>query len=285
MTNTETAKIIDGKAIAADIRTELKAKVALLGDKRKPGLAVILVGDDPASHYYVRSKQKKCEEIGYESFKTVLGADSSKEEVIKVISDYNKDSKVDGILLQLPLPEAIRAHTDEIIDTISADKDVDGLTAINQGKLLSYRDAIEPCTPKGCIEMLKRSGVEMSGKKAIVIGRSNLVGKPMAILLSRENATATLAHSRTKDLAAEVQAADIVIAAIGKKEFVKGEWIKPGAVVIDVGINAEDNKLYGDVDFEAAKEAASLISPVPGGVGPMTIAMLLVNTWELYSNH
>ena len=289
MTETKTAKIIDGKAIAADIRAELKAKVDALGSKRKPGLAVIIVGDDPASHFYVRSKEKFSKEVGFESYKSTLPETASKEDVINLINDYNADPKVDGILLQLPLPEGIKAETQEIVNTISPDKDVDGLTYATQGKLLNYEDTVEPCTPKGCMELLKRSGVELSGKKAIVVGRSALVGKPMAILLSKANATVTLAHSRTQNLEEEVKAADIVIAAIGRKEFVKGSWIKPGAVVIDVGINAVEEsgakKLYGDVEYHEAVKVSSAITPVPGGVGPMTIAMLLDNTFCLYSSH
>ncbi len=284
-----TAKLIDGKAISQEIRDDLSKKVASLGvDARKPGLAVIIVGDDAASHYYVRNKQKKCEEVGFLSFKDELPDSASKEELIKVIEKHNADEKVDGILLQLPLPEGLKADTDEIIDHIAPEKDADGLTTINQGKLLAYRDAIEPCTPKGCMELIKRTGLEISGKKAIVIGRSNLVGKPMAMLLSKANATVTLAHSRTQNLEEEIQAADIVVAAIGRKEFVKGSSLKDGAVVIDVGINAEEidgkKQLSGDVDFAHAQHVLH-ITPVPGGVGPMTIAMLLVNTWELYCSH
>lgn len=283
----KTAQIIDGKAMAQEIREELKQKLAQLDSSvRKPGLAVILVGDDPASHYYVNNKQKKCAEVGIESFKTVLPATASKEEVIKVIETYNSDAKVDGILLQLPLPDAIRGFTNEIIDLIDPCKDADGLTTVNQGRLFAYRDCIEPCTPKGCMEMLKRSGVDLSGKTAVVVGRSNLVGKPMALLLSKANATVTLTHSRTQNIDQVIAGADIVIAAIGKKEFVQGSWIKKDAVVIDVGINSEEvngeKQLFGDVDFAAVKENAGAISPVPGGVGPMTIAMLLVNTWELF---
>lgn len=294
VSQTKQARIIDGKAMAQRVRDELKLQIMALGDKRKPGLAVILVGDDPASHYYVRNKQKKCEEIGIESFKTVLPASASKKAVLEIIEKYNNDPEVDGILLQLPLPKALTKESQEIIDAISLDKDVDGLTSTNQGKLVNYQEAIEPCTPKGCMEMLKRAGVELEGAKAVVLGRSNLVGKPMATLLGRANATVTLAHSRTKNLPQELGQADIVIAAVGRKEFVKAEWLKEGSVVIDVGINTADDtvgeelkskKLYGDVEFEKSVNTASMISPVPGGVGPMTIAMLLVNTFELYQKH
>jgi methylenetetrahydrofolate dehydrogenase (NADP+)/methenyltetrahydrofolate cyclohydrolase len=288
---TTKTKIIDGKAIAADIRQELKSEISGIKG-RKPGLAVILVGDDPASHYYVGSKQKACTEVGMESFKTVLSASASEDELIEVIEKYNADSNVDGILLQLPLPDSLRANTQEIIDTISPTKDVDGLTSFNLGQLVVKSDtAVEPCTPKGCMELLKRSGVDVSGKKALVIGRSTLVGKPISLLLNNANATVTMAHSRTKDLQKEVSEADILIAAIGVPEFVSGDWIKNNAVVIDVGINAIDQgegqkrKLVGDVNFLEAEKKASLITPVPGGVGPMTVAMLLTNTLELYRSH
>lgn len=288
---TTKTNIIDGKAIAADIRGELKSEISAI-KTRKPGLAVILVGDDPASHYYVGSKQKACEEVGIESFKTTLPFSASKEELIKVIEGYNADPNVDGILLQLPLPETLRAETQEIIDTISPTKDVDGLTSYNLGQLVvKSNKAVEPCTPKGCMELLRRSGVEISGKKALVIGRSTLVGKPISLLLNNANATVTMAHSRTAELQKEVSEADILVAAIGVPEFVPGSWLKEGAVVIDVGINAIDQgegqkrKLVGDVNFLEAEKKASLITPVPGGVGPMTVAMLLSNTLELYKQH
>ena len=288
---TTKTKIIDGKAIAADIRAKLKTEVSGIKG-RKPGLAVILVGDDPGSHYYVGSKQKACAEAGIESFKTVLPSTSSKKELVQVLENYNKDSAVDGILLQLPLPDALRAETQEIIDTISPTKDVDGLTSYNLGQLLvKSKDAVEPCTPKGCMELLKRSGVELTGKKVLVIGRSILVGKPMALLLNSANATVTMAHSKTADLQKEVSEADVLVAAIGAPEFISGSWLKDGAVVIDVGINPIDQgpdkkrKLVGDVEFVEAEKKASLITPVPGGVGPMTVAMLLTNTLELFKKH
>jgi len=285
--------IIDGKKIAEEVKADLKAKIANIpADKRKPGLAVILVGDDPASHFYVGSKQKSCEAVGIESFKTVLAAASTQDEVIATIEKYNQDEKVDGILLQLPLPDALKEQSQDIINIIKPEKDADGLTTFNQGLLLNgSSQAVEPCTPKGCMELLSRINVDLAGKKALVVGRSLLVGRPISLMLNQANATVTMAHSRTKDLAGEVAAADILVAAIGKKEFIKGEWIKPGAVVIDVGINAETytkeddtkaRKLYGDVEFAAAEARASYITPVPGGVGPMTVAMLLVNTFELY---
>jgi methylenetetrahydrofolate dehydrogenase (NADP+)/methenyltetrahydrofolate cyclohydrolase len=282
--------IIDGKKIAQEIKDELKLEIKNLraGSKRAPGLAVILVGDDPASQFYVAKKQSACAELGIESFKTVLGADCTKEKLISVIKAYNYDISVDGILLQLPLPTPLKPFTQEILDTISEHKDVDGLTTLNLGKvLLDSPSAIFPCTPKGCMELLKRSGVAMSGKRVLVIGRSLLVGKPVALMLSNANATVTLAHSQTQNLAQEVFQADIIVAAIGKPEAIKGEWIKPGAVVIDVGINsviAQDGtkKILGDVEFVQASQQAGLITPVPGGVGPMTVAMLLKNTTELW---
>lgn len=291
------AKIIDGKSISQTIKDEIKAKVAALdSSKRKPGLAVILVGDDPASHFYVSSKERACSEVGFESFKTVLPAAVTKEELTQVIQKYNQNEQVDGILLQLPLPDikdsqsgkSLRDCTQEIIDSISPNKDVDGLHTVTQGKLVNFEETIEPCTPKGCMELLKRSGINPEGQKVIVVGRSSLVGKPIALMLCKANATVTIAHSRTKNLEQEVGAADIVIAAIGKKEFIPGAWIKEGAVLIDVGINAVPNpetgksKLYGDISFEDAAQKASYITPVPGGVGPMTISMLLQNTLDLY---
>lgn len=284
------AKIIDGKAISQEIRSELKEQINSNSKFRSAGLAVILVGNDPASAYYVESKRKACAEVGIESFKTELPAETTKEDLVACIEKYNQDDNVDGILLQLPLPEKLSPFTQEIIDKISPTKDVDGLTSVNLGKILcADKDAIEPCTPKGCMELLSRSGVELSGKKVLVMGRSSLVGKPIAMLLNKANATVTMAHSRSTDIEKEIAAADVLIAAIGKKEFVKGEWIKDGAVVIDVGINAAEidgkKKLFGDVEFASASERASMITPVPGGVGPMTVAMLLKNTYELYLKH
>jgi methylenetetrahydrofolate dehydrogenase (NADP+)/methenyltetrahydrofolate cyclohydrolase len=283
------AKLIDGKETAKQIKAELKEKISTIAG-RKPGLAVIIVGDDKASHYYVGSKQKACSEVGIESFKTELGSKTTKDELISIITGYNKNEKVDGILLQLPLPDSLKSITQEIIDTISADKDVDGLTTLNLGKLVSKSpDAIEPCTPKGCMELLKRYGIDPSGKKAIVLGRSTLVGKPIALLLNNANATVTMAHSRTKNINNELKEADIIIAAIGQAEFINGNFIKQNAVVIDVGINAieRDGKriLVGDVEFASAESKASFLTPVPGGVGPMTVAMLLQNTYELFQKH
>ena len=283
------AKLIDGKETAKQIKAELKEKISTIAG-RKPGLAVIIVGDDKASHYYVGSKQKACSEVGIESFKTELGSQTTKDELIKVITSYNQNKKVDGILLQLPLPDSLKSITQEIIDTISADKDVDGLTTLNLGKLVSKSpDAIEPCTPKGCMELLKRYNINPSGKKALVLGRSTLVGIPIALLLNNANATVTMAHSRTENMSTELKETDIIIAAIGQAEFINGNFIKQNAVVIDVGINAieRDGKriLVGDVEFASAESKASFITPVPGGVGPMTVAMLLQNTYELFQKH
>ena len=254
-----------------------------------PGLAVVLVGDRKDSETYVRSKKKACAEAGIESFGTDLPGDATQEEVLRVVEAYNADPAVHGILVQLPMPD----HIDEeaVLSAISVDKDVDGFHPLNMGMLaLRGRDPLfVPCTPKGSIALLERSGVQISGKKAVVIGRSNIVGQPAALLLQRRDATVTIVHSRTPpdDMKAIVQDADIVVAAVGRAEMVKGDWIKPGAAVIDVGINAVDDaskkrgyRLVGDVDFEGASQVAGKITPVPGGVGPMTIAMLLENTVE-----
>lgn len=291
----KTAQIIDGKKISEDIKSELKEKITeLLSDKslRAPCLSVILVGDDPASHYYVGSKEKSCEAVGIKSIKILLSAEITKAELLKEIKKLNQDDTVDGILLQLPLPQPLREFTQEIIDSISVDKDVDGLTTANLGRLMSNaKNTIQPCTPKGCMELLKRYDIKTEGKKALVIGRSTLVGLPISLLLNQANATVTMAHSRTTNLIDECKAADIVIAAIGKPNFIHGSWLKAGAVVIDVGINAimtlndegrEQRKIVGDVDFNSALEHASYLTPVPGGVGLMTVAMLLKNTVELY---
>ncbi len=289
----KTAQIIDGKKISAEIKEELKHKISgILNSGRVPCLAVILVGDDPASHYYVSSKEKSCEAVGIKSVKKILAANTSKEELLQQIAEFNKNQEIDGILLQLPLPEALRPYTQEIVDHISVDKDVDGLTTANLGRLLSNsKNAIQPCTPKGCMELLKRYEINCEGKKALVLGRSTLVGLPISILLNQANATVTMAHSRSANLIDECKNADIVVAAIGKANFINGSWLKAGAVVIDVGINAitalnaeglEQRKIVGDVDFNSASEIASFITPVPGGVGLMTVAMLLSNTVELY---
>lgn len=284
------ANLINGKKIAQDIQEELKLKVAALQSqsKRVPGLAVIRVGEDPASVFYVNKKESTCQELGYASFKSVLAENTSKEELLKVINDYNTNPNIDGILLQLPLPKHLRSFTQDILDQIDPSKDVDGLTTYNLGKLVTNPDqAIWPCTPKGCIELLKRHNINVQGKSTIMIGRSTLVGKPLSLILNYLNASVTMAHSKTLNLADEISKADLVVAAIGVPEFIKGDWIKENAIVLDVGINSildnEGNKkILGDVEFSEASKRASLITPVPGGVGPMTVAMLLQNCYELY---
>ncbi|GFZ97979.1 bifunctional protein FolD [Blastomonas marina] len=279
-----TEKRIDGKAFAARLRERIGERAAEFAAKagRKPGLAVVLVGEDPASHVYVRNKHKATVEAGMESFEHRLPAETSQDALLDLVEQLNLDDKVDGILVQLPLPD----HLDEqsVIAAIAPDKDVDGFHVVNAGRLATGGEGFVPCTPYGCIMLLKDRLGDLSGKDAVVIGRSNIVGKPMAQLLLNENATVTIAHSRTKDLPEVVRRADIVVAAVGRAEMVKGDWIKPGAVVIDVGINriergeGEKARLVGDVDYAGAEENASAITPVPGGVGPMTIAVLLRNT-------
>lgn len=279
------AATIDGKAFAAGLRERIARAVPAFAAAagRKPGLAVVLVGDDPASAVYVASKGKATVAAGMASFEHRLPADTRQEELIALVQRLNADETVDGILVQLPLPK----HLDEqaVVDAISPDKDVDGLTPISTGRLALGLPGLVPCTPLGSLMLLKDHIGDLSGKDAIVIGRSILVGKPMAQLLLGENCTVTIAHSRTRDLKARVQQADIVVAAVGRAEMVKGDWLKPGAVVIDVGINRLEpaageskGRLVGDVDYASALELASAITPVPGGVGPMTIACLLRNT-------
>jgi methylenetetrahydrofolate dehydrogenase (NADP+) / methenyltetrahydrofolate cyclohydrolase len=270
-----TAEIIDGKKIAADIRTKVKEEVEKLSTP--PGLAVVLVGSDPASEIYVRHKRKACEEVGVKSFAYDHPADFSEEDLLKLIDELNNNDEFHGILVQSPLPK----HIDEqkVVETISPAKDVDGFHAINVGKLsLGDKSGLVSCTPAGIIELLKSTGTELTGKRAVVIGRSNIVGKPVSLLLLREHCTVTICHSRTKDLPSVIKEADIIVAAVGKANLVTKEMVKEGAIVIDVGMNRVDGKLYGDVDFAGVSEVASHITPVPGGVGPMTIAMLLQNT-------
>lgn len=278
------AKIIDGKTFAENLRKKIAAQVAIIKKEHNitPGLAVILVGEDPASQVYVRNKGKQTVEVGMNSYEFKMPTTISQAQLIKKIKELNKDKNVHGILVQLPLPKTIDER--EIINAISSEKDVDGFHVINVGKLSTGQDdGMVPCTPSGCMMLLKDVISDLNGKHAIVIGRSNIVGKPMAQLLLRENCTVTMAHSRTKDLQSECRRADILISAVGVEEIVRGAWIKPGAVVIDVGINrvqiCDGNyKLSGDVCFEEAAKVASAITPVPGGVGPMTIACLLHNT-------
>ncbi len=272
------ATIISGTQISQEIRQDIKQEVeAMKAQGFQPGLAVVLVGDDPASHVYVRNKEKACHDLGYYSEVHRLSADTSQEELLALVDKLNKQDTIHGILVQLPLPKQIEEKA--VIDAISPQKDVDGFHPINVGNLMIGDESLLPCTPAGVIEMIKRTGIEMSGKHAVVIGRSNIVGKPVSMLLQRENATVTMCHSRTANMKELTQQADILVVAIGRANFVDASFIKPGAVVIDVGMNRLDTgKLAGDVDFESAKEVSGPITPVPGGVGPMTITMLMKNT-------
>ncbi len=273
-------KLIDGKQLAQKRREEVKQAVdELKGQGIVPGLAVILVGEDPASQVYVRNKEKACHEVGFYSEVHRLPEDTTQEELLQLIDRLNNDEKIHGLLVQLPVPK----HIDEkaVIHAISPKKDVDGFLPENLGSLLIGEPAFEPCTPKGCIDLIKETGIDITGKKAVVVGRSNIVGKPVAMMLLRENATVTMCHSRTKNLKEELLAADIVVAAIGKANFITGDMIKDGAVVIDVGINRlEDGKMAGDVDRASLEGRDCWLTPVPGGVGPMTITMLMKNTLE-----
>lgn len=278
-----TARIIDGKAVAAELRAEIAREVAALkaGGKPAPGLHVVLVGEDPASKVYVASKEKLAAEIGMNSVAHRLPAETTEAALLAKIAELNADNGVDGILVQLPLPKHI--DTGRIIDAIDPAKDVDGLHPINAGLLAGGKNGLVPCTPLGCMLLLKQALPSLSGLDAVVIGRSELVGRPVAQLLLQADCTVTIAHSRTRDLPAVVKRADIVVAAVGRPRMVKGDWIKPGATVIDVGINRmPDGKLAGDVDYAEAAEVAGAITPVPGGVGPMTIACLLRNTLTAY---
>ena len=276
------ARVLDGKAIAAEVRAGVAARALALSAKGiTPGLAVVLVGEDPASQVYVRSKTKAAREAGVTVFDTLLGANTSQSELAALVTQLNNDPRVDGILVQLPLPKHLDAKS--ILDGISPDKDVDGLHPVNVGRLWTGAPRFVPCTPRGCMHLLTHAGVEIDGARAVVIGRSNLVGRPMAALLEHANATVTICHSHTANLAFEVSRGDIVVAAMGKPEAILGEWIREGAAVLDVGTNRVEGKLVGDVEFAAASERASVITPVPGGVGPMTIAMLLANTVDAAS--
>lgn len=276
-----TAKILEGKVFATQIKEKVKQQLVVLKNTYgvTPGLAVIIVGENPASKVYVANKHKACEEIGVYSEVVRLPEDTSKEALLAEIERLNSDNKVHGILVQLPLPEHIKDFEPEIMNSISPAKDVDGFHPVNVGKLAIGEEHLVPCTPNGCIKMLELAGIDISGKRAVVIGRSNIVGKPMFHLLLARNATVTVCHSRTRELAKITRDADILIAAVGKPKFVTKDMVKPGAVVIDVGINRiAEKKLVGDVDFEEVKEIAGAITPVPGGVGLLTIAMLLHNT-------
>lgn len=271
-------EIIDGKKLAKEIQEKVTSEVAeLVKQGKKPGLAVVLVGDNQASRTYVRNKQKRTEEAGMKSVLIELPETVTEEKLLKVVEELNEDNTIHGILVQLPLPKHI--SEEKVIDAISFDKDVDGFHPVNVGNLFIGKDSFVPCTPAGIIELIKSTGTQIEGKRVVVIGRSNIVGKPVAQLLLNENATVTIAHSRTKDLPQVAKEADILVVATGLAKFVKKEYIKPGAIVIDVGMDRdENNKLCGDVDFDDVKEQAGFITPVPGGVGPMTITMLLDNT-------
>lgn len=270
------AKIIDGKKIAEKIREGLKKRTAKL--KEKPGLAVVLVGNNPSSQVYVNMKEKKCNEIGFYFKKIILPEDTPEEKLLEVIDQLNQDPKIHGMLVQLPLPEHIDEHL--IIDAILPPKDADGFHPINMGNMLIGKNIIIPATPKGVIKLIESTGIKLEGKHAVVVGRSNIVGKPVSILLQQKNCTVTMCHSKTKLLAEYTKKADILVAAIGKPKAIKKEMVKKGAVVIDVGTTKVYDKLVGDVDFEEVKKVAGYITPVPGGVGPMTIACLLENTLE-----
>lgn len=272
------AEIISGKTIAAEMREEISKDVSELIDKGvTPGLAVVLVGEDPASRVYVSMKEKACAASGIFSDEHKLPAETSEADLLTLIDKLNHDKRIDGILVQLPLPD----HIDEskVLEAISPEKDVDGFHPYNVGRLVTGNPLFQPCTPYGVMKMLERTGVDLKGKEVVVVGRSNIVGKPVALMCLAEHATVTICHSRTRDLAQKVSAADVVIAAVGRPEMIKGDWIKEGAVVIDVGVNrVGEKKLVGDVDFEGACARAAAVTPVPGGVGPMTITMLLYNT-------
>jgi len=273
------AEVIDGKAVAKQIRATVQHAVAAFQRERgyAPGLATVLVGDNPASASYVRGKRKACAEVGVISFPVELPATTTQAELLSLVRSLNERPDVHGILVQLPLPPHL--DSDPIIDAIDPAKDVDGLHPINQARLVQGREGMRPCTPLGVMHFIDRTGVELKGARAVVAGRSNLVGKPVAFMLLERHATLTICHSRTRDLADEIGRADVLVAAIGRPEMIRGEWIRPGSVVIDVGINrVADGRLVGDVEYAAAAARAAFITPVPGGVGPMTVAMLLQNT-------
>jgi len=276
------ARIIDGKKIAAEVREEVRLRVLQLKEAtgRVPGLAAVLVGDNPASAYYVRSKTKACQEAGIFSRQLTPPGDIPQADLLAIIRELNDDPVIHGILIQLPLP----AHLDErtVLEAVDPGKDVDGFTFANIGRLVENQPRFVPCTPAGIMELLDREGVEVKGKHAVVVGRSEIVGKPVAFLLLHRHATVSICHSRTADLGAETRRADILVAAVGRPRLITGAMVKPGAVVIDVGINRIEGKLVGDVDFDSAVPVASAITPVPGGVGPMTVAMLLKNTLQAF---
>lgn len=273
------AQLLDGKAMSAELREELTLRVQRLKGKGvTPGLAVILVGDDPASQIYVKNKELGCQQVSIHSVTIRLPETASQAELEAQIDKLNADASIHGILVQLPLPQGLDEAA--ALARILPEKDVDGFHLLNAGKLFTGQQGVVACTPKGAMEMLHRTGIDLSGKEAVVVGRSNIVGKPMAMLLLQENATVTICHSRTANLAEHTRRADVLVAAVGKPRFITADMVKPGAVVIDVGINRVDGKVVGDVDFDAVREVASWITPVPGGVGRMTITMLLANTIE-----
>ena len=280
------ARLLEGKVFAGQFKEDAKTRADRLEEKYgvRPGLAVIIVGHDPASEVYVRNKHKACEELGIYSEVIEMPEESTKEEILARIDSLNKDSKIHGILVQLPLPKALRSAEAEILDSIDPMKDVDGFHPVNVGRMVKGEEALLPCTPHGCLKMLELAGIPIEGKKAVVVGRSNIVGKPMLHLLLARNATVTVCHSRTENLPAVTREADILVAAVGRPRFITAEMVKEGATVIDVGINrlppaepGAKGKLVGDVDFEAVKEVAGAITPVPGGVGLLTVAMLMEN--------
>ncbi len=276
--------IIDGKAIAAGIRESLKTRIAALKQKGVvPGLSVVLVGDDPASATYVRSKERACEELGIFSIVHRLSASTTQEQLVALVHELNADQRLHGILIQSPLPSPLGELA--LLREVDPEKDVDGLHVVTAGRLMVGEPGFKPCTPKGVIHLIKTTGTAISGKRAVVVGRSNMVGKPVAMMLLEENATVTMCHSRTQNLAAVCAEADILVAAVGRPGLITGEFVKPGAVVIDVGTTKVDGKLSGDVVFDEAAKKASFITPVPGGVGPMTIAMLMENTVEAAEMH
>ncbi|HHH39975.1 MAG TPA: bifunctional methylenetetrahydrofolate dehydrogenase/methenyltetrahydrofolate cyclohydrolase FolD [Sedimenticola sp.] len=280
------AQILNGKSIAADIRQHLKQKVSQMvaAGQRPPGLAVVLVGENPASQVYVRNKRRSCEEVGFLSELHGLPADTKQEKLLALIDELNSREEIDGILVQLPLPEQI--NEEAVIERILPTKDVDGFHPYNVGRLVLRMPILRPCTPKGIMTMLERTGQKLEGLDAVIVGQSNIVGRPMALELLAARCTITVCHSRTKDLGQKMRNADVLVAAVGRPRFVQGEWVKEGAMVIDVGINRlDDGTLCGDVDFDTVQERASWITPVPGGVGPMTIASLLENTLQARELH
>ena len=276
--------IIDGKKVASKIKENIAAEVKTLKQKtgKTPGLAVVLVGNDPASAVYVRNKNKTCENLGFHSFENILPADTSESKLLGLIHELNIDDRVNGILVQLPLPDQISSN--KILEAINPKKDVDGFHLENVGRLVTGNATFKPCTPEGIIQLLDHYEVNIEGKHAVILGRSNIVGKPISLLLLERNATVTICHSKTQNLSAITKSADILIAAIGKPNFVTEDMIKDNTIIIDVGINRVDNKLIGDVDYQSVSKKASLITPVPGGVGPMTIAILMANTLQSFKN-